>query len=102
GDFSPFLMTDPNGTWSLYIIDDTGGDSGSIARGWSLAVQWDEAPPTLSAPQLRSDGLFQVTLAGVRRMGHVIEASADLAHWTPISTNTPSAGATIVLDPGNR
>jgi hypothetical protein len=85
----------------LYIIDDTGGDSGSIARGWSLAVQWDEAPPTLSAPTLRSDGHFQLTLEGVRRMGHVIEGSSDLAHWIPISTNTPSASATIILDPAN-
>ncbi|WP_156254145.1 Ig-like domain repeat protein [Pseudactinotalea terrae] len=29
---------DPNGTWSLYVVDDTTGDDGLIAGGWSLTV----------------------------------------------------------------
>jgi subtilisin-like proprotein convertase family protein len=32
---SVFNGSDPNGTWKLYVIDDSGGDSGSI-DGWSL------------------------------------------------------------------
>jgi subtilisin-like proprotein convertase family protein len=32
-----FNGTDPNGTWSLYIIDDVGADVGS-AGGWSLEI----------------------------------------------------------------
>jgi hypothetical protein len=30
-----FAGTDPNGTWSLYAVDDNGGDVGSIG-GWQL------------------------------------------------------------------
>lgn len=33
-----FNGTNPNGTWSLYIVDDSDGDSGVLARGWSLTV----------------------------------------------------------------
>jgi subtilisin-like proprotein convertase family protein len=31
-----FNGSDPNGTWSIYVVDDAGIDSGSIAGGWSL------------------------------------------------------------------
>src|SRR6185295_515937 len=27
-----------NGTWSLYVFDDGGGDLGTIAGGWSLLI----------------------------------------------------------------
>ena len=35
---SLFEGIDPNGTWSLYVVDDSGGDAGYIADGWSLAL----------------------------------------------------------------
>jgi uncharacterized repeat protein (TIGR01451 family) len=28
----------PNGVWALYVLDDSGGDSGVIASGWSLTL----------------------------------------------------------------
>ncbi|MFM7371197.1 MAG: proprotein convertase P-domain-containing protein, partial [Sphaerospermopsis kisseleviana] len=37
-DFSVFNNTNPNGNWSLYVMDDTGLDVGSIAGGWSLLI----------------------------------------------------------------
>ncbi len=33
---SAFNGTNPNGTWSLYVVDDTGGDVGTIAGGWTI------------------------------------------------------------------
>ncbi len=34
-----FNSTDPNGTWSLFVHDDGGGDGGTIAGGWSLGIE---------------------------------------------------------------
>lgn len=35
---SIFNGTNPNGTWSLYVHDDTTNDKGAIAAGWSLTI----------------------------------------------------------------
>ena len=35
---STFNGTTPNGTWSLYVVDDLGGDVGSFAGGWTLNI----------------------------------------------------------------
>lgn len=35
---SVFANTDPNGTWSLYIVDDATGSTGTIAGGWSINI----------------------------------------------------------------
>ena len=37
-DLSTFNGTDPNGTWGLYVVDDSTGDTGSFAGGWTLAI----------------------------------------------------------------
>lgn len=33
---STFAGVNPNGTWSLFVVDDASGDSGAINGGWSL------------------------------------------------------------------
>ena len=40
---SVFGGTNPNGDWALYVVDDTGGDSGSIGNGW--CVNFGDASP---------------------------------------------------------
>ncbi len=35
---SVFGGHDPNGDWQLFIVDDTGGDSGNVNGGWELIV----------------------------------------------------------------
>ena len=36
--FTPFLGTNPNGVWSLYIVDDVAGNAGRFAGGWSMTI----------------------------------------------------------------
>lgn len=35
---SALYGADPNGTWNLYVLDDTQGNNGVIAGGWSLTL----------------------------------------------------------------
>ncbi len=35
---STFNGTSPNGTWSLYVVDDGPGDQGSFAGGWTVTI----------------------------------------------------------------
>jgi serine protease len=49
---STFNGTDPNGTWSLYVVDDEPDDAGIMAAGWCLSVSASSdlhATPTPSA-----------------------------------------------------
>lgn len=34
-----FNGSNPNGTWNLFVFDDSGTDVGSISGGWSLTIQ---------------------------------------------------------------
>ncbi|MGB7069243.1 MAG: M36 family metallopeptidase [Pyrinomonadaceae bacterium] len=49
---SIFNSLDPNGTWSLYVVDDAGADVGSISGGWGLTVTTEDPfcidPPVIS------------------------------------------------------
>ena len=45
---SVFNGADPNGTWSLYAVDDTLGYAGSINSGWDLTITTGGAPQTFS------------------------------------------------------
>ncbi len=37
-DFDAFNGINPNGDWSLYVVDDSHGDSGNILGGWTLVL----------------------------------------------------------------
>jgi subtilisin-like proprotein convertase family protein len=43
---SVFNGTNPNGTWSLYVMDDNSPDSGSFTGGWALTFVIANASPT--------------------------------------------------------
>ena len=44
---STFGSSDPNGLWSLYVMDDNPGGQGSLAGGWSLTITVKCPTPTI-------------------------------------------------------
>src|SRR5882724_3121971 len=53
------------------------------------------AVPRLSIPHLSPDGYVQLTVPGAWGPTHVLEASTDLVHWTPICTNVVAPTACL-------
>jgi subtilisin-like proprotein convertase family protein len=47
-ELSAFDGTDPNGTWSLYVVDGFAKDAGTLGS-WSLDIETDDTPPTGTA-----------------------------------------------------
>jgi subtilisin-like proprotein convertase family protein len=112
-----FNGSDPNGAWSLYVVDDAGADRGSIAGGWSLSFQTadpvccDQAC-SLACPgpitQGNDPGLCSAvvsfpfpgvtgscgTLACVPPSGSIFMVGTTNDTCTATRTSGPSAGAT--------
>ena len=62
-----FYGTNPNGSWSLYVVDDEGLNAGTISGGWSLDIQsstsaclFTIAPPAQAFPAAGGTGSFQI------------------------------------------
>jgi formylglycine-generating enzyme required for sulfatase activity/GH25 family lysozyme M1 (1,4-beta-N-acetylmuramidase) len=78
-----------------------GGNGGNTARQVQLTVYTPPPPPArLGGPSV-SNCVFSFILNGPVGSNFVVEASTDLAHWTPVSTNTiPAGGSVTITDPG--
>jgi uncharacterized delta-60 repeat protein len=90
-NLSSFNRSNPNGGWSLFVIDDQQVDAGVISNGWSLTLI--TASPIVSQPLqfgsiVNSNGTFRLTITGPM-YSTIIQASTNLVNWVPVYTNTP-------------
>ncbi len=56
---STFNGASPNGTWSLYAVDDLQTDAGSLSSGWSLTITTTGSPQTFTNSALIEFNDFQ-------------------------------------------
>ncbi len=102
-DFSVFNSTNPNGTWSLYVVDDMGGDAGTIAGGWSLLI--GTAPTKSISIAKTSDGNEAGSVSSVFTLTRTGDLSSALTvNYTLAGTATlgsdytnPGAGKATFL-----
>ena len=76
-----FTGIDPNGTWQLFIVDDTTGDVGTMAGGWALTI-------TTSATDLATTTTL-VSSVNPSTTGNSVTFTATVtASGNPVTTGT--------------
>jgi uncharacterized repeat protein (TIGR01451 family) len=79
--------TTPNGVWALYVLDDSGGDSGVIASGWTLNLS------TLSPVNPLAD-----LAAGMTVTPSSVMIGGTLAYSIAITNLGPSTAPNVLVN----
>jgi subtilisin-like proprotein convertase family protein len=79
----------PNGVWSLYVQDDSNGDSGYINNGWVLSFH---LITTASLPVITQQPLPQTVAAGSPASFTIIASNAQTYTWRMDGTELKDGG----------
>jgi len=96
---SVFNNTDPNGPWSLFVVDDVPGDDGSISGGWTLQV--DTGIP-LAVRQAGTNIVFSWPV--VTNQTFNLQTSLNLSNpngWSNVVGTPAQVGGQNILTNGN-
>lgn len=77
-----FGNIDPNGIWSLFVVDDAGGDLGEITDGWQLSIQVGPTISDIADVTIDEDGSTKVSFT----VDDLDDAPGDIA-VTAVSNN---------------
>jgi subtilisin-like proprotein convertase family protein len=81
-----FTNTEPDGTWSLFVVDDVSADSGAISNGWSLTIS--TTPVLLSIVRAQTNVVLSWTNAAV---GYTLQTTPSLKPPVTWSNVVPDA-----------
>jgi subtilisin-like proprotein convertase family protein len=85
---SVFNGTDPNGTWSLYVVDDANLDAGTMAGGWTINIT--TAQPVCNSQSCTINAPTSITIPP--------GTCGTIVNYSPAVTFTGACG-TVVVDP---
>lgn len=94
---SAFNGMSPNGNWQLYLVDDNGGNAGSISGGWSISVQSSPDAIGLQNTGIADPYPSQKLVAGV--LGTVTKAVVTLSNF---SHTAPDDVDVLLVAPNGR
>ena len=94
---STFAGTNPNGTWSLYVVDFVGGDEGTISGGWSIEINTGAAVTLQHVVDFDGDGKTDPAI--LRNTGG--GPSGQLTWFIQNSSGAPASTATPWGIPGD-
>ncbi|MEO7158067.1 MAG: Ig-like domain-containing protein, partial [Vicinamibacterales bacterium] len=83
-----FNGTNPNGTWSLYVLSDGAPDTGSIAGGWCITLTKAATTSTITA---------DTPAPTVTGQGYMVSFSVTSGLGTPTGTVTVSDGTNTCM-----
>ncbi|MDP9118557.1 MAG: Ig-like domain-containing protein, partial [Actinomycetota bacterium] len=93
---STFNGTNPNGTWSLYVITTSGGDgTGAIAGGWSLDVTTANAAATTTTVSSNNNPSFTAGSGSSVTLTSTVKKTSDSSNVAEGTVNFTDGGVTI-------
>lgn len=97
-NLATFNGENPNGIWSLYVYDDSPGNDGYIANGWSLnitATVSSETRPVLAFAN--TPGQLQLTITGTTGDVYNLQSSTNLTTWTTVGVGVAPFTTNIAI-----
>jgi subtilisin-like proprotein convertase family protein len=92
----------PNGTWQLFIYDDTNGGGGQLAQGWILTLTTTADRPPVANPDTL--GVFEntpVTVPGANFLANDTDPDNDPLSLISVTAGTGSNSGAVSLSGGN-
>jgi hypothetical protein len=96
---SRFNGTDPNGTWSLFVMDQGVGNTGTIAGGWSLVITAADGIPIAAADSFQAQAGLLLTVPAEGVLGNDRDPDGDAL--TAVIAGQPKQGSLSLQPDGS-